>query len=526
MHKVVPIENNVLSLEEGSVPWSCGVNNVCIVTSRDSSEPYEGPWKKELRLRIELETPLPVGTVPCGLPLESIEFIQHSSKPLLTIHHPVFHGLWNILIFAPDRRIVHCLVPKYETEKYEPNDYYVIVPSSGDQNLCVTRSPVEDYSKHIITIAPPLCFFARMTVFAIDEISTIGQTFRTSNFSELRLRSFTTEPDDELVDKILDVYGFHFSHIIIMDVVEHVSEQERYRSFVYHDKKFDVCFRMQSHVTLPEMFELQNFPFDSQDLTIIQSLNLPFPRAKLLVNKEAPSLFAEDSFRFKSEFDVTYGNQLHVKELCSDPSASAAGSIYSRLSFSLNLARKPGFCITNIVLPMAVLTSLTSISIGVKTIDGNRLDTGDRLSVTLTLLLTAVAFKLVMASNLPQVSYQTTLDIYILICNFWILLAALENVLYPSFGYDRSGKSDEDPKEKFDEWYVTIAYLASFILINVLFWWKVRRNLNQRNQMARTKYLKEENVREFHSQKSIQQLEQSSQSKDSQNKDIIVKSPL
>ena len=62
------------------------------------------------------------------------------------------------------------------------------------------------------------------------------------------------------------------------------------------------------------------------------------------------------------------------------------------------------------MMPMMLLTALSVLSIGTQEIDGQRLGTADRLSVTLTLLLTAVAYKFIVASLLPQVSYQTTLD--------------------------------------------------------------------------------------------------------------------
>ena len=43
-------------------------------------------------------------------------------------------------------------------------------------------------------------------------------------------------------------------------------------------------------------------------------------------------------------------------------------------------------------------------------------ETGDRLSVTVTLLLTSVAFKFVVSQNLPTISYLTVLVSYIFTC--------------------------------------------------------------------------------------------------------------
>jgi hypothetical protein len=209
------------TLGKGGVPWSCKANNVYIVSSRASDEVYEGPWKKSLRLRVELDSPLPVSPVPAGMPAASIEYNSIESKPLICIDHPIFNGLWNILVFSSDRHIVHCLIPQYETDVYKPNDYHIIMPKEPDQNICATRT-IPDESCCVsgsevlpsITLAPPLCFHTRMTVFAIDEISTIGQTFRTSNYCELKLKSFVADEDDDLVETILGLYGFEIRHIM------------------------------------------------------------------------------------------------------------------------------------------------------------------------------------------------------------------------------------------------------------------------------------------------------------------------
>mmetsp|Transcript_11049 Transcript_11049/g.22853 ORF Transcript_11049/g.22853 Transcript_11049/m.22853 type:complete len:362 (-) Transcript_11049:143-1228(-) len=53
----------------------------------------------------------------------------------------------------------------------------------------------------------------------------------------------------------------------------------------------------------------------------------------------------------------------------------------------------------------------------------------DQMSVTLTLLLTAVAFKFVIADKLPAVSYLTTMDVYILSVFCFLGLVILVNVL-------------------------------------------------------------------------------------------------
>ena len=140
---------------------------------------------------------------------------------------------------------------------------------------------------------------------------------------------------------------------------------------------------------------------------------------------------------------------------------------------------------TNVVLPIGLLAFLTALTIGVREADGSRLGTADRLGLTFTLMLTAVAYKFVVATSIPDVSYQTDLDMYVLLCFLWMLFAALENALYPEFGYDRSSG---EPVERIDEYVLMAAYLASFLLVNLVYWLCMLLKMRSRDAAMRHEY--------------------------------------
>ena len=54
-------------------------------------------------------------------------------------------------------------------------------------------------------------------------------------------------------------------------------------------------------------------------------------------------------------------------------------------------------------------------------------DVADRLSVILTLVLTSVAFKFVMAQSLPKIPYNTALDWYVLVSFLILSFVVIEN---------------------------------------------------------------------------------------------------
>lgn len=78
--------------------------------------------------------------------------------------------------------------------------------------------------------------------------------------------------------------------------------------------------------------------------------------------------------------------------------------------------------------PIFLISSIATASFAINE-DGTVMDTSSRLSLTLTLLLTAVAYKFVVAAILPQLSYVTLLDSYLWYCFAYLLLVAIENAL-------------------------------------------------------------------------------------------------
>ena len=103
---------------------------------------------------------------------------------------------------------------------------------------------------------------------------------------------------------------------------------------------------------------------------------------------------------------------------------SGQGIIKPCLNISLLAMRRPEYYLWNIEVPMFVLTSLTGLTWAVPPTD-----VADRLSVSLTLVLTAVAYKLTVAANIPQVAYLTLLDKFVSLCFIFMVTVAVENSL-------------------------------------------------------------------------------------------------
>lgn len=383
---------------------------------------------------------------------------------------------------SADRCTVRCRVLKFDGA-WKPLPFQVVdAPRAG--NLCITDRRItctaQSGTAPCAFVAPPLAFHTRVMIMFVDMIDTVNQTFRVSFQVELRLRGISTVEDPELIAQFLQVCGFSEEMLTINSVVAEAGARQIWTGVVPATcrTKTDFFVRLRTRVVVAKRVLLQEFPFDVQSLRLAFTLDMPEWRATLVINQEFPSLCHANNFHLESVWHVPLGTTLIGEAMKSDQCQSSSGLQYPMAAFELVLVRKSAFYISNVAAPMAGITMLAAVSIGTQGADASRLGTGDRLSITLTLLLTAVAYKFIVASLLPQVSYQTTLDQYILICFFFIFLVAIENVIWPAHGYDRTGG---EVTERWNENKLTALFLATFVLTNLVLAIVVRVRIRRRD---------------------------------------------
>jgi hypothetical protein len=103
-----------------------------------------------------------------------------------------------------------------------------------------------------------------------------------------------------------------------------------------------------------------------------------------------------------------------------DPALSTSGRQYSELHLDLVAKRVYNYYLYNIALVVFLIASLSVLSFCVEL-----QDLANRTSITLTLLLTSVAFKITLSEKLPNVAYLTLLDQYILWSLVFLYMVAM-----------------------------------------------------------------------------------------------------
>lgn len=211
-----------------------------------------------------------------------------------------------------------------------------------------------------------------------------------------------------------------------------------------------------------ERFEMQSFPFDSQDLQIKLisahavgtqaavptegacsnrgrrsrltddpgrcstvapiSTHQDDPDVSLVPNTEQPLVVNLNDFPIDAEY-VLSPSILSIRSL-TDPDLSQSGRRYPFLTFALKVARKPAFYIFNVVLPvfLLVVMAFTAYLLGPEALS-------DKLGIIMTAITVHQTYKLYVGEQIPKVSYLTLLDIYMAICYTVLFLMGMSTAL-------------------------------------------------------------------------------------------------
>jgi len=90
---------------------------------------------------------------------------------------------------------------------------------------------------------------------------------------------------------------------------------------------------------------------------------------------------------------------------------------------TIQASRDPVFYLYNYVSVFYIIVLLNAGSVAISVTE-----IGDRLSFSSSLLLTAVAFKFVLAETLPKVGYQTVMDRYVIMAFLFIAVGSLQHM--------------------------------------------------------------------------------------------------
>eukprot|EP00457_Paulinella_chromatophora_P009270 gb/GEZN01009332.1/.p1 GENE.gb/GEZN01009332.1/~~gb/GEZN01009332.1/.p1 ORF type:complete len:416 (+),score=42.68 gb/GEZN01009332.1/:29-1276(+) len=195
-----------------------------------------------------------------------------------------------------------------------------------------------------------------------------------------------------------------------------VEENQLELSYYHCLKSGLVMYYHDMIVVFREALELQRFPFDRQLLKVILgSSNCELTQLVLSKDIWLPEAARDTCAKCAVTGDAA-GWKLVGNEMCIENMLFAV--------MVIKMQREPKFYLWNVV---GILFLLVVASFSV--VGSPPSEFGDRQSISVTLVLAAVAFKLVVSSMLPPMPYNTYLDYYVLLSFMLLSLGMLENVV-------------------------------------------------------------------------------------------------
>ena len=191
--------------------------------------------------------------------------------------------------------------------------------------------------------------------------------------------------------------------------------------------------------TFTEIFELQSFPFDCQDMTMmIKLVNKDgMKKYRFVPHPGSTPVFA----KFQLSNSVTTEWTMHEPTLefgFTDPSASRYRQSYPLVIAKFRMERNSSFYLTRVCVYLAMLSALSLTTFGI-----NVDEVGDRLSVDFTMLLAIIAYQLVVGSLLPIVEFLTFIDKYSSFATIFVSLITFENGIL-GYLYTNAGDDNDD----------------------------------------------------------------------------------
>jgi len=237
----------------------------------------------------------------------------------------------------------------------------------------------------------------------------------------------------------------------------------------YKCKDGSYCFRRQWHGVFVEHLELINFPMDIQDLNIQFVSDWPGNKVHFIesVSRKHDSKVLHKGC--EATRDVWEPTTIRQSERVSTIAIIAVEDItegtgldtdvsHSMITFTLQVRRHATNYLYNIILPTAVLVCLAFCSFTVPLSE-----VADRSSITLTLLLSIIAYKLIIKDELPKVNFLTLIDKYI--------LASMTIVAMISFGNAAVGHGVDQitDRHRRKDYECRVVLASAWVLCNLWF---------------------------------------------------------
>ncbi|XP_041374738.1 uncharacterized protein LOC121387632 isoform X2 [Gigantopelta aegis] len=321
--------------------------------------------------------------------------------------------------------------------------------------------------------------------FKVGEIDTLKEQYTADVIVRARWREPTLDGQLQLVGEISDFQKYWNPKLYIENTYGDPKEILRHRvNFNSRGEAF-ISEKRIIKGTFMENLELNDFPFDVQDLTITVASEFPSYEVEICEDPENRNMVNRQSFVDEQEWHLYIHTECEQKEIIIDQADNSVKR--SAISVKCRAARRPGYFVWNIFMVTFLICSLSFATFSV------RLELPEnRLQLTLLLVLTIVTFKSVVNQSLPRISYLTFMDKYLLASMVMLSGVCAWHGIVTTLLSDPALANRVDSIVLIVLAVIYILYNAGFLLAIYMFPCKKRRLMSQKDKEYKANVIKQQ----------------------------------
>jgi hypothetical protein len=179
-----------------------------------------------------------------------------------------------------------------------------------------------------------------------------------------------------------------------------------------------VVLREQHWGDFSQRMNLHDFPFDEQEFSIQVVAAGPeeFGEIEFLQDPETPSSIAR-------KYSVADW-QVTTQRVSSDPLVMATGDRVEAFAFVFTAKRLSHHYVIKVIAPLIMIVALSFVVFWLDPDEGP-----SQLAVSVTSVLTVIAYHISLSTRLPEISYLTRFDVFVFGATLLVCLAMIEVVV-------------------------------------------------------------------------------------------------
>ncbi len=182
----------------------------------------------------------------------------------------------------------------------------------------------------------------------------------------------------------------------------------------------DVIYRQRVWGSFSQPLVLRDFPFDRQVFEIrLGAVRYTSEQVELAVDPDS---------RISEQFSLPDWNVVSWKVESKAIQTVSGGEKFAAIALSFEATRRGGYYIGKVIIPLVLIVAMSWV---VFWIDPR--ESGTQISVAITAMLTLIAYRFAIGTNVPKLDYMTRLDLFIIGSSLLVFASLIQVVVTSSF---------------------------------------------------------------------------------------------